>query len=218
MPPKGTPMSYTEIALLNYWISSGMSFDLTLTDETIPDEIQQLIQQRYSISTKKKSFIEKVKVPAASVEVLESLRALGYKIGTLAADNNFLEVSANGTLTIEKMEALLKIKDQITWLDLSETGFQNEWINTLNQFTNLTRLALVSNDINDAGISKFRNLEHLESINLHNTGIGDAGLKLLAKQSSLKRIYVWQTKVTQQVVDSIRIENPSLTIDLGRSN
>ncbi len=215
MPPKGVHMSYTEIALLNYWIGSGMSFDLTITNEAIPEEIQVLIQQGYSLSTKKKSFLEKEKVKAAAEDVLESLRDQGYLIKTLAEGNNFLEVSAKHGLTREKLEALLKIKEQITWLDLGETGLQDSWITTLQQLTNLTRLNLDNTAIADAGITQLGDLEHLESINLHTTNLSDAGLKLLAKQSSIKRIYAWQTKVTQQVVDSIRNENPSLVIDMG---
>lgn len=215
MPPKGTHMSYTEIALLNYWISSGMSFDLTITDENIPEEIQLLIQHGYSLATKKKPFTEKEKVSAATDEALETLRALGFKIQTLAVDNNFLEVVAKDSLTLEKIEALLVIKEQITWLDLGRTGLQDSWINTLAQFNNLTRLTLDNNTITDAGVAQLGNFEHLESINLHATEVSDAGLKILAKQSSIKRIYVWQTKVTQQAVDSIRNENPALVIDLG---
>jgi uncharacterized membrane protein len=215
MPPRGAPMSYTEIALLNYWIISGISFELTITDESIPEEIQMLIQQGYSLDTKKKSFIEKEKVPPAANEVLESLRAQGYKIQTLAADNNFLEVVARDTLTREKLEALLAIKEQITWLDLGKTGLQDSWINTLTQFSNLTRLSIDNNTITDTGIAQLGNFEHLESLNLHATEVGNKGLKLLAGRHHLKRIYLWKTKVTQQAVDSIRNENPTLLIDMG---
>jgi hypothetical protein len=215
MPPKGAPMSYSEIALLNYWISSGMSFELTITDESIPEEIKNLIEQTYALSTTKKPFIEKEKVPAATEEVLESLRAMGYKIHTLAAENNFLEVVAGDSLTLEKIEALLKIKEQITWLDLGNTGLQDSWLSTLAQCPNLTRLVLDNNAITDAGITQLVNLKHLESVNLHATQVGDAGLKLLVKQNSIKRLYLWQTKVTRPTVDSIRRENPLLAIDIG---
>jgi uncharacterized membrane protein len=215
MPLKGTPMSYKEIALLDYWISSGMSFDLSITDESIPEKIQQLIQQGYSLSTNRRTFIEKEHVPAATDDQLDALRGLGYKIKTLAADNNFLEVVATDSLTLEKLEALLTIKEQITWLDLSKTGLQDKWIKILEQFTNLTRLALDNNPITDAGITQLGNYDHLESINLYATNVGDAGLKLLAGRNNIKRIYVWQTKVTQQTIDSIRNENPSLLIDYG---
>jgi hypothetical protein len=215
MPPKGAPMSYAEITLLNYWISSGMSFELAITNENIPEEIKNLIEQTYSLSTTRKSFIETEKIAAAPDELLESLSQQGYTIKALAADNNFLEVVAKDSLTLEKIEALLKIKEQITWLDLGKTGLQDDWISTLNQFTNLTRLALDNNPITDAGIAHLGNLEHLESINLHATQISDAGLKLLAKYNALKRIYAWQTKVTQPAVDSIRNEKPTLTIDMG---
>jgi hypothetical protein len=215
MPPKGVPMSYTEIALLNYWITSGMSFELSITDESIPEEIKNLIEQGYSLTTKKKSFLEKEKVPAVPADVLDSLQRQGYRIKTLAAGNNFLDVVATDSLTLEKVQALLMIKEQITWLDLGKTGFQDSWLNTLNQFPNLTRLLLDNNAITDNGIAQLGNFEHLETINLYATMVGDAGLKLLSKQKNLRKIYLWQTKVTTQTVDSIRKENQLISIDLG---
>jgi uncharacterized membrane protein len=215
MPPKGSPMSYTEIALLNYWITSGMSFELTITDESIPEEIKNLIEQGYSLSTKKKSFLEKEEVPAVNAKVLDSLQKQGYRIKTLAAGNNFLDVVATDSLTLDKFKALLSIKEQITWLDLGNTGFQDNWLNILNQFPNLTRLALDNNEISDKGIAQLESFEHLEAINLYATSVGDAGLKLLSKQKKLRKIYVWQTKVTTQTVDSIRKENQLVSIDHG---
>jgi hypothetical protein len=208
-------MSYTEIALLDYWIRSGMSFDLSITDESIPAEIKMLIQQGYSLVTEKKSFIEKEKVAPAGEDTLKLLRAQGYKIQKLAEDNNFLEVVARDSLTLEKIEALLPIKEQITWLYLGKTGFQDSWLNTVKQFTNLTRLTLSNNPITDAGIIQLDNFEHLESLNLHSTEVSDASLKVLARLTSLKRLYVSRTKVTRHAVDSIRNDHPALSIDLA---
>lgn len=218
MPPKGAPMSYTEITLLNYWISSGMSFDLAITEEIIPEEIKELIQQRYALSTRRKTFIEKVIVPPAADNLLELLRADGFRVQKVAEDNNFLEVVAPDSLNSESLKRLLAIKEQITWLDLGQTGLQDSWISILAQLTNLTRLTLDNNAISDNAIAHLENLPHLESINLYATEVSDAGLKRLANITSLKRIYVWQTKVTQQVADSIQNENPKLTIDLGVSS
>lgn len=215
MPSKGVPMSYTEITLLQFWINNGMSFDLTIAEDGIPEEIQLLISDAYGISAKKKPFYEKEKVSPASGETLESLRSLGYRIKKLSEDNNFLEVVAKDSLTKEKIEALLAIKDQITWLDLGRTGLQDSWMATFAQFGNLTRLKLDNNNISDAAVVNFENLNHLETLNIHSTAVGDTGLRLLAKKGSLKKIYLWNTKVSREVADAIQQENPSLAIDLG---
>lgn len=215
MPPRGTPMSYTEITLLNYWITAGMPMDLTVTDERIPEEIQVLLQQGYALTTKKKPFYEKANVTPASEETLSSLRAQGYKIETLSEGNNFLQVQSKDTLTAVKMEALLAIKEQITWLDLGNSGLKDEWLSSIGQFTNLTRLNLDNNAITDAGIIHLAKFDHLESLNLHSTSVSNTGLKALASQKSLKRIYLWNTKVTRELADSLQKENPALEIDLG---
>ncbi|RIW16346.1 hypothetical protein D0X99_08255 [Algoriphagus lacus] len=215
MPPRGTPMSYTEITLLNYWITAGMPMDLTVTDERIPEEIQVLLQQGYALTTKKKPFYEKAIVTPASEETLSSLRSQGYKIETLAEGNNFLQVQSKDTLTAAKMEALLAIKEQITWLDLGNSGLKDEWLSSIGKFTNLTRLNLDNNAITDAGIIHLAKFDYLESLNLHSTSVSNTGLKALASQKSLKRIYLWNTKVTRELADSLQKENPALEIDLG---
>ena len=215
MPPRGTPMSYTEITVLNYWITAGMPLDLTVTDERIPEEIQFLLAESYALDTKKKPFYEKGNVSPASEETLAKLRAQGYKIETLAEGNNYLQVEAKDSLTAEKMEALLAIKDQITWLDLGNTGLKDDWLKSVAQLPNLTRLNLSSNSITDAGVSHLEKFQHLETINLHSTSVGDAGLKVLASQKTLKRIYLWNTQVTRELADSLQKENPALSIDLG---
>jgi Leucine-rich repeat (LRR) protein len=208
-------MSYTEITLLNYWISAGMPLDLTVTDERIPEEIQVLLQEAYALETKKKPFYEKGEVFPVSEETLATLRSQGFKVETLAEGNNFLQVEARDSLTLGKVESLVAVKDQITWLDLGNTGLKDEWLSIVAQFPNLTRLNLDNNPITDAGIKHLGEFQHLESINLHSTAVGDSGLRILLNQKSLKRIYLWNTKVSRELADSLQKENPALSIDLG---
>ena len=215
MPPKGIAMSYPEIALLSFWIDNGMSFQIAITDESVPANIKQLIEQRYGLSTTKKSFIEKQSVAPADSAIIESLTLNGFKVRQLAEDNFFLEVIAKDSLTREQVEALLEIKEQITWLDLSKSNLQDDWMHVFPSFINLTKLMLNNNPITDQGIEQLESLEHLEAVNLHHTHVSNSGLNSLLKIGSLKRLYLWQTKVTQQAVDSIQRQGSVVTIDIG---
>lgn len=215
MPTKGDPLSFSEITLLNFWIKNGMSLDLTVTSEEIPEDIKMLIQDTYGISTQNESYYEKVSVEPVSEEVLNSVRENGFKVDAISEENNLLEVVAKGKLTLEDIKALQAIQGQITWLDLGESGIEDSWISSFDQFSNLTRLLLDNNPISDQGMIPLSKLEHLESLNLYNTAVGDSGLMLLMTPKSLKRIYLWNTKVTQDVVDSLQKEHPGLVLDLG---
>jgi hypothetical protein len=55
----------------------------------------------------------------------------------------------------------------------------------------------------------------LEYINLFDTKITDAGIKELAKLKGLKKIYCWQTKVTQAGVDALKKALPGVEVDTG---
>lgn len=215
MPPKGAGLSYGEITLLKYWIENGMDSDLRITSEEIPSEIQELLESSYGLSTKKKALYEKTQVVAVPEETLDRIRNLGYRISALSEENNFLEVIAKGNLTKENIEALLPIKEQITWLDLGEASINNAELEIISNFSNLTRLLLDNNLISDQGTSYLAKLENLESINLYNTSVGDSTLNLLAGIKSLQSIYLWNTKVSKDLVDKLKEENPKLRIDMG---
>jgi uncharacterized membrane protein len=215
MPPKGPQMSYSETLLLKFWIQEGMPFDMKVTDERIPEELKLILQSEYELVTERKPIYEKVQVDPVSSEELQKLRNLGFRVMPLSEENNFLEVVAQDSMTAEKVKALLSVKNQITWLDLSNSGITDEWLIPLSEFVMLTRLNLNDNSISDLGLVQVQGLEYLEVILLHSTQVSDAGIKMLSIQKNLQRIYVWNTKVTQEVGDSLQKENPKLQIDLG---
>ncbi len=215
MPTKGAPMSYSETILLKFWIEEGMPFDMKVTDERIPEELKFILQSEFELVTERKPIYEKEKVDPVSPEVLQELTSMGFRVRSLSEDNNFLEVEALDSMSAEKINSLLKIKDQITWLDLSNSGIKDEWLLPLSQFEKLTRIKLNSNPISDLALSNLKGLLYLESILLHSTQVSDEGVKQVAALNNIQRIYVWNTEVTEEIVDSIQKENPKLQIDLG---
>ncbi len=215
MPPKGAPLSYAETMLLKFWIQEGMPFDLKVTDERIPEELKLILQTDYQLETERKAIYEKVTVEPANEATLEKLRQLGFRVSTLSEENNFIEVVAKDSVSAEKLNALIEVKEQLTWLDLSNSGMKDEWIAELNEFKMLTRLNLNSNSLSDSGIVKLQGLDNLEAILIHSTLITDSGIKNLVSLKNLKRIYVWNTKVSEDAVDSLLKEHPKLQIDRG---
>ena len=215
MPPTGPPMAYHEIKLLDYWISSGLSFDLRVTDKNIPPDIKALIEKQYGISAQRKDYVAIKTVSAATAEQITNLQAQGFSVSPLAATNNFLEVTIREPLTLEKMNALAGIKEQLTWLNISDTGIKDDWLAVLSDCPNLTRLRLEKNELTNAGLKYLSGLKHLASLNLYNTAVSDEGLRALEGIKSLQKVFLWQTKVTPDGAKALQDKIPGLEIDLG---
>lgn len=215
MPPKGAGLSYGEITMLKYWIENGFDEKLSVTSDEIPKEIKEIIENTYGLSTRKKAHYEKVKVAAVPETTLNEIRGQGFRIASLSEENKFLEVVAIGKLKRENIEALTKIGEQITWLDLGESDVKDESLGIISDFQNLTKLLLDNNPITDQGASALGKLNNLETINLYNTSIGDSTLTLLAQIKSLQSVYVWNTKVSKELASQLGEEYPNLAIDIG---
>jgi hypothetical protein len=58
-------------------------------------------------------------------------------------------------------------------------------------------------------------LKHLQYLNLVNTHISNAGLETLKEIKSLKKVYLWQSKVNLVGVESLRKALPNCEINVG---
>ena len=135
-------------------------------------------------------------------------------------ENNLLEISK---AYLEKpmplsVSDLLPIKEQLTWLNLSDTKITDDDLKVIAQFPNLSRLRLENNEVTDAGILHLTVLSHLESLNLYNNRITDAGLILLEKLPALTRVYLWKTDVTEDGISKLRANRPEVEIVSGQNN
>ena len=110
MPPKGIPMNYAQIRLLEWWVDSGASFENSLSETEVPEDIKVLLLENYQLSTKKKSFVEVTTVPEVSAEAIQKLETEGFQVTSLAQSSNLLDVSIQDTITKSQLEALLAAK------------------------------------------------------------------------------------------------------------
>ncbi|MEL6865724.1 MAG: c-type cytochrome domain-containing protein, partial [Bacteroidota bacterium] len=215
MPPNGPRLSYREIRLLDYWIKSGASFDLAISDEKIPKDIQQLLLSQYGLTTKKRPIYERITLSQVEEALLAQVNAAGFKASPIAAANPFLSIRSQGKITAEQMKILQGIKHHITWLDLSNSQIEDEALKSLSAFPHLTRLKLNNNPISDQGIAQLQDLPELTSLNLYGTQVGDASLALLAEWSSLKKLFLWQSKVSQEGVEQFKSARPDVAVEVG---
>lgn len=216
MPPKGIPLNYNEISLLKWWIEHGSDSLKTITEMEPDKTIKHILASNYKIDTSPKTFVERVQAPSVNAFILDSLSHLGWQINQIAEGNNLLEVSPKNKSLLSKkdLSVLAKIKDNITWLDLSGLALVDTDIDIISKFKNLTKLQLGDNGITENGLVSLSSLKHLESLNLANNPIQSKNLDWAKPLTSLKRVYLWQTKTNPDSVDRIRESFPELQVIL----
>ena len=213
MPPKGEPLTYDEIKLLEWWINNGADFDKPLEDHEIPEAIQQVILRLYGLDTQPKPWYESVDIlPVDSLQIT-ALEAAGFSVKSLGQENPLLDVKYPGKeLTNAQLQLLKTVNEHITWLSLANTNVENDWLAIIGEFKNLTRLQLEKTAISDAGLTHLNGLEHLEALNLYGTDISDTGLEQLKGLAGLKRVYLWGTKVTPEGSESLQQQFEDLEV------
>lgn len=218
MPPKGEPMTYDEIKVMEWWISQGAAFDKKVTDIEVPNAIKPTFLRLYGLDTEPKPWYETVKIaPLDSIEI-QDLSDLGFTVRTLGGQNPLLDVKYSGNdLTKKQILALEKVKNHITWLSFAGSNIEDEWLATVGKCENLTRLQLEKTTISDKGVALLSSLEHLEVLNLYGTNVTDSCLQDLKDMEGLRRVYLWQTDVSDESIEKLQEETKGLEIIGGKN-
>lgn len=213
MPPVGEPLTYSEIQLLDWWITNGADFKMKIEEGNTSEPIKSILSKTYGIDTSPRPWYESVKIkPADSLDIAKLIDN-GFLVKKLGEDNNLLDIEYNEqNLTEEKIKLLLNVANHITWLSLAQSNISDNQANYISQFPNLTRLQLEKTYLTDAGIKQISMLEHLESINLYATGVSEKCLEDLSKFPNLKRIYLWNTSADKNIVQEFKVKNPEMEI------
>jgi len=216
MPPKGEPITYDEIKVMEWWIAQGADFTKKVRDVEISDQIKPVFLRLYGLDTDPKPWYETVELAPADSTLLQSLQTYGFRVKSLGGENPLLDIKYTGTdLTKEQLLALEKVKDHITWLSLAESNVQDEWLSVVANFPNLTRLQLEKTSISDKGVSLLSSLTHLEVLNMYGTNVTDSCFSDIQKMETLKRIYLWETKVSTAQAKTLEDSNTTLEVIIG---
>ena len=218
MPPKGTPLSYREIKLLEWWIDQGAPFDSAVSKVPADVGIQSILLQRHGLDSKPKSFLEKKKVDPLSEEDMAAIAAKGFYIRPIAMTTNFVDVKWKNVDTLalsESLPILERAASQIAWLDLGHSEVTDDMLETVGKLKNVIRLRLEDNPITDEGVKNLVHLKHLESLNLYKTKISDICAPELLEFKNLKRLYVWQSDFTAEGAEVVEGGLKNVEVVLG---
>ena len=213
MPPKGDPLTFGELKLIEWWIAEGASYDSYLSSYEIREDLKQLLLRDFKLDTHSKPYYETVQVPTLAENIRSELENANWLIRPLSIDNQMLDVKLSGKeASAEQFELLLKAKEQITWLDLGGKPLKDNLLEVVGQLSNLTSLKLNKTEITDEGVKHLKKLKHLEVLNLYGTEITDKSLNTLKEMPALKRLYIWQTQVTPEAVKALGNQNPGIEV------
>jgi len=215
MPPKGkTEISEEEIQIIKWWIDEGKAdFNVKVAQlnksEVVNLALAKLVKGEPSnqlSNDKENTEIPTIKVSIPNTADLAVLEKQGIVFSALTPEKTFLAVNLvnNPNFSDAQMEKLLKFKNQILWLDLSDTKITDKSLKHIAAFKNLTRLSLDNTLITDAGLDYIKTLPHLRNLNLYNTNISDTGLKALGNCKSLVTLHLWETKVTTSGIVNLK--------------
>lgn len=201
MPPTAKPqLTKKELALIRYWLESGMALDQPLKAYDFPEEIHQWV---YAAKTPENP-VFKLPIGAASPADIQKATAAGFSVMRLGATNNLLTVSCAGVSLLNKkmLASLRPIAEQIAWMDLANTSLTDELAAELPSMPHLVRMNASHTDLTDQGLSFLKAASYLENLNLVGTRVSDQGLATLGKLAHLKAIYLWQTAVSENAKKS----------------
>ena len=219
MPPEGkSQLTDEHIALLTWWINQGASFDKTIAQVTVDDEIQPLLDILVDPAANQ-SEVEQLlasEVNPVDEQTLDDLRNQGIQVAPLADEVHWLQVSVPTQYTGDDlMGALAPIREQLVWLDLGNTSVTDDALQALPSFQYLMQLHLENTQITSAGLAYLQDLSYLEYLNLYGTPVDDEGIQQLASLKNLKKLYLWQTDVTKEGVEQLQEALPTLEINTG---
>lgn len=220
MPPDGkTQLTDEQTELLIWWIREGASFDKTVAEVTVDDEVQAILNTLVDPDANKSEVEILLSSGAEPIEgeQLIKLRTRGIKVKPLAAKTNWLQAKLSPADSINSLmnEDLINIANQLTWLDLGGTGTTDEALVSIGQFRYLTRLHLENTLVTDQGLQYLMTLNYLEYLNLVGTETTNEGIKALANLKNLRKLYLWRTRVSEEGIQQLQEALPEVDIHLG---
>lgn len=219
MPSEGKrPLSEMEVDLLAWWIDLGALSEGNVSQLSPEKGILATINGYLGLD-KNSLFNKKVLPP--KVELLDSLRNSGFVINRLMKDNQYLEANfslSERAISSSNIDLLLQLKDQLIWLNLSNSGVKDLHLESLGELENLVKLNLSRNTLSDIGIQHLSKLKNLESLNLYNTQVSERVVDIVSKMTRLKTIYLWNTKNNDSLLKQLQSENKTLKIIFKRDS
>ena len=231
MPPEDEKqLTKNEVALLEWWVTTGAKKDLAIAAAKPSKELAAVIAD-FKKNIPKAGKVAKVKEPTAAEKkameeqakataaVMAKINATGASLMPISAESDselrFTALNVAKEFGDAQLAALKPIAGQILWLDLAGTKVTDKGLAGVAGMKNLRRLYLQNTAVTDAGLGQVAKLANLEYLNLYNSKVSDAGIAKLGALKNLKTVYLWQTKVTPKGAAALEKKLDGLKVNVG---
>ncbi|MCE2995427.1 MAG: hypothetical protein LW863_07510 [Flammeovirgaceae bacterium] len=203
MPPKEKKqLSSVEVEILKRWIASGASFDQTVGELKLTNNLKDILQ---SHNTPNVSEVPIDDVGKADESIINKLRMLEVMVVPVSQESRYLSVNLINTTNIDSALVMMQeLKEQIVWLNASSTSISDVNLKLVGALTNLSRLHLNNTKLSGEGLVSLKPLINLRYLNLSNTNVTGKALMSLASLTSLTSLHVYNTAVQESEIDAIQ--------------
>ena len=217
MPPTGVPLSYDQIATLEWWIDNGAENKMPVTLTRNDAKILRLMELQYGLDLREKTYLETLTLSSPSQGELKSIEGEQYIWRFLNPEQSFLDLKfTKKKIEINDLLKVQPIKNNITWLNLADCMLNDNHLSYISNFTNLTRLKIQKNPlVTNKGIEALQELEHLTELNLYGTRVSNNTLITLGQMKSLKKLFVWNTGITDKAIADFKALHPDVEVIAG---
>jgi len=216
MPPKGKPqLSEDEINFLFAWIQDGADMKKRMKEYSDDDTLKILAS--VFIHLPKEEMARVYPFKAASFSVIQKLSTPYCAVFPLSENSPALQADffVREKFNRDKLDELLKIKEQLVVLNLSNMPVEDGDMKTINQFTNLEKLILNNSLITNNGVNEIKKLKNLRSLSLAGTGIDKNAAKSFSLLDSLKEVFIWNTKISPADAAELQKQNSRIIFNNG---
>lgn len=217
MPPTGVPLSYDQIATLEWWIDNGAKKQMPVTLTRNDPKTLRLMELQYGLDLREKTYLETLTLSSPSQEELKSIEGEEYIWRFLNPEQSFLDLKfTKKKIEINDLLKVQSIKNNITWLNLADCMLNDNHLSYISNFPNLTRLKIQKNPlVTNKGIEALQKLEHLTELNLYGTRVSNNTLITLGQMKSLKKLFVWNTRITDKNIADFKALHPDVEVIAG---
>lgn len=219
MPANQLPsFSNTEVAILKWWVANGADFKKTSASLGTDAKTKFLLAVYLGLDPEPKTETVLPKVTAANPVALKGLREAGIMAKIVSDGSNLLDVSfitARNVSTPQRqqqLQKLLKVKEQVYWLNISGCGLSSEDMKLLGQLSNMAKLNVQENNISDAGMGYLQGLKKIEYLNIYQNPLTDKSIPAIQQLPALKKINLWQTQLSKKGIAGLTAGKQGLEV------
>lgn len=221
MPPDGKPtLTSTEINLLEWWIDRGA--DPTLDYLTaLEDSSASLPLQSYATELR----AAQRKQWKADKALTDLVQQVSYEAAPFLIEHdeeNSQQLTLQmpfppGAFTDQDLIDLRPLYPQLVSVSLIGSDISEDALYHLGQMPQLRELSLQKTQIKGSGLVYLTELSRLETLDLSHTQVTDNHLLYILQMLALKDVYLYETLVSPQLVETLKLHSSSVNIHLTRS-